>query len=531
MQIINILDKKNITVLSLAMLVIYALGIYSLKFIQQSSFAGVIIFNPGHIGMLNFISAIISFFIFCSGFLLLFLIPGWIVLMNFDKFKQKLTGFFGFSFVVSLVILILITSVCKLIWQLELNRANFLIIYILFVFSALICLWLRPRIGYVSPLSLRFNVVQCIPVFIFVLMSIIFIFLFRYKIISEQVVRYDLREETILSIPLGEQPDDLEVFGLADSLKRHLLPYWDLEYADRFGFVFTDLPLYSFVSMFSLLFFGDNTTALNLTSISFIAILFLIILVGCRRNKYLCLIVCTLMFVGYLNFQKDVSAFMYVEHFFFFLVIVSYIYLLQRNYTMYLLFAATATLTRFYGIFFVLLGFLGAVAFFKKQKPEIMSALLKYVFIVTGFFASILTIGIFTGNLCVYFRTIVIEYFTRFDYFGLLAKRYPGLVIGGGVFSTFRSLQFLSWCLQSTFYIFPLLVIFGRDKEENFYSFVGLIYFMLVFFSQYQFERYVIFFIPITAIVVCSRVERWSLRSNVKGTIQSIVGFRVTFKI
>lgn len=497
------------------MITIYILGIYLLKLIHQSSFANVIIFNPVQVDAFDsMLSAVISSFVFCAGFLLLFLIPGWIVLIHFNKLKKELAIFFGLSFIASLVVLILFTSLYKLVWQLELNRINFLIIYISFVVSALICLWIRPRIDYTSPPRLRFNLVQSVPILVFILISISSIYFFGHKIISEEVVRYDLREETILSIPLGEQPDDLEVFGLADSLKRHLLPYWDLEYADRFGFVFTDLPLYAFVSMFSLLLFGNNTTTLNLISVSFIAVLFLIILTGGRRSKYLRLIICTLMLLGYLNFQKDVTAFTYGEHFFFFLVIVAYIYLLRRNYNTYLLFAAAATLTRFYGLFFVLIGFLGVAIFFKERKPELISVLLKYAIVLAGIFLFILTVGIFTGNLYVYFITILIEYFTRFDYFNLLSGKFTGLVIGGGIFSISESLLFLKWCLQGTLYMFPLALIFGRDKKENFYSFIILIYFVLVFFSQYKFERYVIPFIPITAIVVCSKMERWLLRGS-----------------
>lgn len=478
--------------------------------IYKCKFNNVIIFNPEILDGCSLLPAVISTFVFLSGFFLLFLIPGCIFLFHFKNAKNDLPVFMGLSFIISTASLIALTTLFKIIWQHTLDRAIILVIICLFVFIGLISLWFRSQsnLRTIHFQTYRNRLISSVTL---VLIVIIFSAAFHEKIISKELPKYDYKEGKILSIPLGGQADDLETFGLADSLRRHLLPYWDLEYADRFGFVFTDPPLSPFVSMFSILLFGENITSIALTSIGFITILFLVILTQSNKKIiYPRFLLCFLFFSTYFYlFRNSEYLFIPQNHFFSFLVIASYGYLLRRNYKMTLGFATTAILTRYYGIFFTFIGFVTLALFFKERRFEFKHILLKYCLVAAGLIVFIVIVGIMTGDLPVYYKSILVEHFARLDHFSFLSKRFPEAVVFHPSFSFSKGLQFLSWCLYSTAFTFPLLFLFGKNREENFYSFVGVVYFVLVFFSRYQLIKYVIPLIPFTAIVVSNKLERW----------------------
>ncbi|HQP12769.1 MAG TPA: hypothetical protein PK470_08405 [Candidatus Omnitrophota bacterium] len=71
-----------------------------------------------------------------------------------------------------------------------------------------------------------------------------------------------------------------------------------------------------------------------------------------------------------------------------------------------------------------------------------------------------------------------------------------------------QSIRFLAWTLGATVFTFPALFVFGNDREERFYSCIGLVYFSLVFASTYSLPRYVLPLIPFAAMVVSSQGER-----------------------
>lgn len=506
----NFLDIKFINRVSVITIMTYLIGVYILKLIYRCKFCDVIIFNPEILDELSLISVVISTLVFLSGFLLLFLIPGWIITLCFRNVKEDILISVGLSFIISIASLAALTTLFKIIWRHNLDRIILLGIIVFIVSLGLIFLRCKSQQGFKRGIYIKFHSSRLIPYVLLVLITISLVAIFHERIIDRGLVRYDYREETILSIPLGKQPDDLEIFGLADSLKRHLLPYWDLEYADRFGFVFTDPPFYALISMFSILFFGESKVSLSLTSIGFITALFLIIFGHSKKKKLIRFLICSAFLLAYLYFfLRDVTAFIFVEHFFIFLVITSYCYLLRRSYSMFLAFGTVATLTRFYGIFFTLVGFAGFAIFFRERRPELRPVLLRYSCIVMGLAAFIVAVGVLTGNLSVYWKTIIVEHLLRFDYFNFLSRKFPEAVVDNLTFSFRGSLQLLLWCFYSTAFTFPILFLFGKDRKENFYSFVGLIYFTLVFISRYQFMRYVIPLIPLTAIVVSNKLERW----------------------
>lgn len=509
-KINNLLEKKTITAISAVMIATYIIGIYILKLLYNCGFNEVAIFSP-EVMSLNVVAAFVSTFVFFSGIFLLFLIPGWIFLLHFENIKKDTPAFIGLSFILTLAILITATTIFKIITPFSLGRGSLCLIAISIISVELISLWCRPKREQKVKIGLPLYFNRFILYIALILLAVVFVVTFSHRIIGQGLAHYDYRQDTVLSIPLGQQPDELEIFGLADSLRKSLLPYWDLEYADRFGFVFADPPLYPFISMFSMQFFGEGNAAFALPSMLFIIVTFFLIIAQGKDKQRLRFLICSLLLLNFFYFSlKDNIAFLHKGYFLIFAIIVSYEYLLRRNYSMFLLFAAATTLTKFYGIFFIVLGFAGAAIFFKERRPELMPVMLKYCYVLMGLAAFILIMGAVTGNTNVYLRAISVEHFLRFDHFGILSKIFPGAVVYNPSFNLRENLQFLLWCLQSTAFAFPVLFLFGKNKKENFYSFVALVYFVLVLFGRYQFMRYVIPLVPLTATVACSKIERWT---------------------
>jgi len=171
------------------------------------------------------------------------------------------------------------------------------------------------------------------PYLILVFLAILFLLTFGRDLINGAPLAYRYDPEIILGIPLGEQADSLETFGLAHSLRTHLLPYWDLEYADKFGYVFTDTPLYPYVALFAILLFGESFAAVSLLSVSFIIMIFSSVLArGYPLRSQIRFVTCAGLMLAYLFFLlKEPAVFVYMEHFFLLQVLGAYIFLLKKN--------------------------------------------------------------------------------------------------------------------------------------------------------------------------------------------------------
>ena len=503
-------DRKVITWISLILMAVYIAGIHLLKLIYQCSFNDVILFNPEITNGSGLAEVFIGSFVFFSGVPLLFLLPGWIFLLHFEGLRKDMPLFVGLAFVVTLALFIVSTTAFKMITLLSLNRTRFLVILVSIISVGLAVLWRRFRKGQRPMAPSVFLVREMIPPIILTLIMIAFIAMFHQRVIGERLVKHDYRPEMVLSIPLGEQPDDLEIFGLTESLKRFVLPYWDLEYADRFGFVFTDPPLFPFISMFSQQLFGENRIGFVLPVMTAVVMIFLLIVMSGSAGRMWKLLICSLMLVNFLYYSLgDDIAFVHKGYLLIFFIIVSYEYLLRRNYGMFLLFAAVTTVTKFYGVFFIALGLVGVCLFFKERRYEIFLVALKYCFVIAGVVVFVGAVGVVTGNAQVYFRTIVVEHLLRFDYLNILSAMFPSAVVFDPPFEIKNNLQFLVWALYGTAFLFPVVFLFGKDKRENFYSLIAIAYFLVIFFGRYHLMRYVIPLVPLTAIIVCSKVGRW----------------------
>ncbi len=500
---------------------IYLLGTYLLSLFYHCGFQEVHIFSPHKV---NAAATTISFLVFGAGFLMLYVIPGWIFSLHFGRSQNDLPVFLGVSFLSSILICILVTTIYKIIRPATgLDRINFLGLLMLSTVFELVSLS-RKRHGqkqYPNK-KLILSLKHATPYCGLILVAVLFGLTFRPVILNGAPVAYQYDKDMILAIPLGQQSDALEVFGLANSLRTHLLPYWDLEYANKFGYVFTDPPLYPYVSVFATLLFGENLAALSLLSLSFIVMMFSAVMAqGHPPQSKIRFLTCAGLMLAYLFVVlKEPAIFISIEHFFIWQILLAYIFLLRKNNAVFLLFAASTTMTRFYGILFILLGICALFIFLKERRREAQRLFFQYGGIVLSLLSFIFLAGVMTGDSGVYVKCLLIEHFNRFDHFSLLSRIYPMEVVYSPSPAFHQSVQFLRWTLAGTALLFPAFFVFGNDRTEKFYSFISLVYFALVFISTYNLPRYVLPLIPLTAAVVGRQWERHLGRRTCAATPQ-----------
>jgi len=446
---------------------------------------------------------------FLSGYLLIYFLPGVLLLQKLNKFNAGGLNYIALSNVLSIFIFIIGTTLFKWAFHTELNR-----IYLLFIiFLVLVILLIKFKNNDKSTVSVpSFRVME--PGIILLIITLVFTLFHSNKIIDGSNPSFSYSERKVLSIPLGEQSDELELFGKANSLKEHVLPYWDLEYANRFGYVFIDPPFYSYISMFAILLFGESFASLSLISISFIFLLFIVLLYQTKEVSSVRILICSLLLLSYYLFMLQIhQQLIYSEYYFVFIIFMAYLNLIKNKYKMFLLFATLATLIKYYAIFFIMVGLVSALLFDKDRHKAVLMAMFQYILILVILILCLAALGKYTGNLNVYWKSFIIEHFRRVDFQNHLVNAYPHLIVADPKFVINQNFYFLKWCLFSTAFTFPVLFLFGKNKNEHFYSFIGISYFLIIFFSQYQYMRYIIPLVPFTALVLSSRIERWSAKS------------------
>jgi len=479
-------------------------------------FNEVNIFYSSVSGWKGYVSAIISLFAFLSGYLLLFFLPGFLIVQNFKPIKEHVINSIALSSVISIFMYIVATTAAKLAFNLVISRIDMvLIILIVLILSSILSVGskIKKDISDYNIKTSSFFTVE--PAIFLLIITLVFITFHHSQIVDGNYLSFSYNEKDVLSIPLGEQSDDLEMFGLANSLKSHILPYWDLEYADRFGYNFTDPSLYAYISMFALVIFGESFASLTLISISFIFLLFAAIVYQKKAITHVRMITCSIILLSYYLFLLDIhTQLIYPEYFFIFIIIISFFNLIDRKYNLFLIFAIIATLTKFYAIFFVILSLIAIMLFYKKRGKEIIATAVRYLLFCLGYITCIILFGYVTGNLDVYWKSFVIEHFERVDFGNNLTRLFPNLALGVSGFGHVQRFEFLKWCLLSTAFTFPILFLFGKNNNDRFFSFIGIAYFLIIFFSQYQYMRYIIPLVPITAIVLSNKMEYWFAKND-----------------
>ncbi len=448
--------------------------------------------------------------IYLAGAALVFVAPGLLFCCRALREEKRAGTVAAWSFLISLLLMICSISLYKLLTFNALNRTALLIIAAAVIVAGAVYSRIQSGNGlYVHIFDRsRFSLRTLVP-YLSLAIVILYFSSLHDGLFARDTAAYSYQESVVLAIPLGWQGDDLEAFGLADSLKRHIWPYWDLEYADKFGYVLTDPPLNAFMNLFCILLFGESKASLAAGNVAWTLILFCMILGAGTKGKGLRVFLCAGLMFGALQFYlKDPWGFLLPQHFQVFLLVVMYAGLIDGRHCLSFCYAVAATLVKFYSAFFVGLACVSYGLFFGKEKRKAAWSFLgKYGSFLAGLGVFGILLGYFTGNLDVYFRTFLVEHFNRVDYFDQLARFFPQDVVYPPRFAMENSMRFLGWCLEGTMYLFPVIFLFGKNRTENFYAFIAVTYFILVFLSRYNLPRYIIPLVPLVAIIACSKIE------------------------
>jgi hypothetical protein len=482
------LDKKRILVFPLLLLSLFFSSVFLLTKIKNVSLENLILFNsPINYSFSLYILEIATFLL---GTLVVFLLPGFLWISIFIKSRIKIAKLLAYSFVVSLILFIATTTIFKIFSSSGLRRVVFFSIVILLNLLALLSLSIRKTIVMIENLKVN-KILLYLGVCLF-LSALVFIWLFQEKIMW---VSFDTNysQEHVLSIPLGRQTDRIETFGMIESLKKHLLPYWDLEYRDKFGFSIIDPPLHRFIGLFLVLLFGESFSAISLNSIVIILVTLLFLWqsahLGIKREKYIfAFLIIPLFFFSYIwlclrNYYPDIL--INQIHLTCLLLFVQFYFLLRKDYSLFLVLSLLSFLTKYESGLFTILSLFFLWEVFKIDKRIIYKITRNYLFFISLYVFFIIGIGISQGDLSCYFETICLEKFIRFDYFGIMDNFFPVSNISvWDKFTTANTVEFLKCFLFGSSFFGILLFLPKKDKISNFYSLIGTVYFFLVIIAR-----------------------------------------------
>ena len=481
------INNRRIAFITISILFVLCLLILVLCSLKGVSLTELSLFHPIPSYPLGiFILEVITFTL-CA--VALFILPGWLWAWSLIKEDRELSRLLPVSIFLSLGLLFLTTTVYKLIIPRELIRFD--LIWILLTLYASGLFW----IFFVAKgTEERYIIEKHLPtLFILLLCSLsILLWFFQDKMLWYELDR-DFSQQHILPIPLGQLDDVVEAFGKVESLKRHILPFWDLEYSETFGFPLgVDPPLYHFILHFLSLLLGSAFGIVSMTmGICIIAALMMVYIIAGEKSdssdSMIPPVVLLLLSSCYLlTLMKYLPPCGIVDFIYATLVAwFAHLYLfLKKRYTLSLLSAAIAFLLQYESAFFTCIGMLFIWFFVRYERQHVKSFFVRYIGILLGYFAMISFFGIITGELPIYVKAFVAENFSRIDYLHLLDNWLPPVVGEREVFSLTRSLLLLLKYLTMTGFTGALIFLPKRDQTLRLFSWIGGVYFFFVFFSK-----------------------------------------------
>jgi hypothetical protein len=202
------------------------------------------------------------------------------------------------------------------------------------------------------------------------------------------------------------------------------------------------------------------------------------------------------------------------DHLFSLLVFGFLVYLLRGERAAALAFAAAATLAKYQAVFFVLAGAGGLALFFPGRRRDALSLLKGYALVLLALVVSVAALGLATGDLATHGKAIAIEQLARFDFFGVLPRLFPGLVVKVPWDHLAMASHFCLIAMVGTACMLPLVLLFRGGPEERLFCFVGSIYLVAVLASNPPFPRYFIPLVPLVASVAALRLAAWTRSSD-----------------
>jgi len=512
-------SNKSLIGFSISVVLIYIFSILIAAGLANSSFNKFKLFEP-----VNKFSLLASLFlnpvILLSGITIIMFIPGILFVYFLIRRKLEFLDFLVYSSIINTALLILGSSLFKFFTKQQLNRFNFMLIICIMITVAILLKIIRFK-EYVRKniFSYKVDFIKLILLGIIVLFCII-LFLRNFSGIS---IDFDFSENALLKIPFGQQDDLFEVVGLTDSLRMHLYPYWDLEYNDKLGFHVIDPPLSYYFYLFAILLFGNSFISFGLFFLLSIIIMIIICFSIAQmdiniQNRYYIIILP--IFLSCILFFSNLPERYLLGVFLLFPVFLHYYFLISRKYIISLIFAIMSFLMSYESIFLICLGFIIFNFLFRDGRYKLKHLFRRYLYAIFLYLCFIVLVGILRGDLMTYIKSIFIEKFMRFDYFGIIFSFFPEQLGAWPSSRFYNNWAFIKWALLSSSFLVIILFLPKKDKISTFFSWVGLIYFFTILVSRYKRPHYVVLLIMITALVVpryiCSLNKMFKKNYNIK---------------
>jgi len=486
------LTRRNLTLITIGSWLCLGLliGPY-----QQTLKEGLTLFN--RIPNYSLPSYIHEMGIYVLGHFVMFLLPGLLWLPVLLRYKYTTIEFLSISFIVSLALLIGITTIFKLVTGEELRFIHFFYMLMGLTFFGLIAMYWRSKTPLpVIAISLT-SVLLCLVLFFCV---IVVGWFWQDKILWVQYEKH-FSPEYVLTIPLGMQDDIFEKFGLTNSLKKQLLPYWDLEYADRFGYSIIDPPLSVFISLFLLLFCGESFAVQSLSTLlvliaSFWLVVQLATLEREGSNPFFFVLVIFLLFLNYifvfLRHHEASTVFIVPLHLMSLFVVTQFYFLLTEKYNFFLAFALLAFLTKFEAFLFTLAGLWFYQSIFKPTPQTTLRLLKKFFLLISPYILVMLMIGMLRGDSGIYLEAFFIERFIRLDHFHFFDKIFaPEATLPWDGFSFNTTWEFLKQFMLGSAFLGLAILYPQKDKISKFFQGMCILYFILVVISRVKRVHYI----------------------------------------
>jgi hypothetical protein len=476
--------------------------------LQHSSFNALSLFNLNpEIKTIPFGLNFIYAFIILSAWGLIYFIPGllWLGALYKNFLNESPFGIIFKSFLVNFLLLVISISLFKLITHQELNRINFLIIIFWLIIIGLGLLWRKdtPLVFFQESLT-KINKNIFFTVSLGVILIILLMFIFREKIFIENF-----------------SEGGIEVFYPALSLKNHLLPYADLEANGRFGLPISEpFLVISFLNLFNVLMFGASEVAVRLHFFLYLFMLYFIAnkFLGIQRKFNTLCLSCFIVFLSIILFFyvdhnayfEDIAKFACVLLFTVFLYLSIY-FLLKKDTFFFLTVAPLSVLTLWSGLVLLPIILIGYRIYFKEEKEYFRQILLGYIFLIFILGISYIVFGAIKNYLGAWYYSLKIEYLNE-------------------MFFSPNKLQYIVVFLMYFVImigILPVLTLFMfkyRERQVCFFSFITLVYLLVVLKSSYINLDY---FAPIVLLPLISFLRLTSYMRNVTSFIAKVLLFLV----
>lgn len=457
----------------MAVLFTYFAATFALGLSLNVSFNDAIVFDP-ETKYSFFSQYILKPIIVLAGIPLIFIIPGMIWTLSFLKKNRCYLTLFGSAFAVNLILLIVSTSIFKIITHSPLNRTNFLGIITTIVATGLIFFFRNRMCLEKINIQRLFKAKQLINIIIGIIFVGMLIFVLHEKIFIENF-----------------NGDGVEIFEFSKSLKEHLLPHWDLENGS-WGF-YPTFMFFSYPNSFSILLFGESEAAVRLPFFVYLFCIYLVLLGFIekginneQRLKSLFLLLIFILFTIINCFYAthhahfaDIASPTAIEAFLTLLVLFESYFLLIGNKKLFLIYAIFSTLARPSGIIFTFMLCAFYWVLFKLRRKYLVKVFATYILFLLGY-------------------KFLIFIYTRFfplgiDQFSLtrLISRFQKIPHGQRVVLFIRYFFITSG-------IIPALSLFfskSNDKISRYFSLVILSYLSLILLSV---TKHIHYFIPLT---------------------------------